>query len=336
MLAKSLVKIAQSRSGRLLAALLGASAIYFFLRHAGFREVGLTLSRAAPIFPVLIILEVLILACSTRALRSLYGHEGAGIPLGAWIRAALVGYAVMGLVPAGRTIAESTRAAILAKSSNGVIAAVAAARMQALVLLANAAISFFAAIATYWVVGFELPTYLVLGNFLITLALGLGILIAGKKSNVGQWVGDRIKPGSTSGAKFDENFAGQKLIPGKALGFEFLGRIVQVLQNGVFVFAVGGKFGVIPAFCSEAIHLVGAAVGDLFPAQLGFTEANYQLSAHALALTPSNALSIALLAHLAQLFWMSVGIGVTAFWNSEAGVRRHIQNVRKSSVLTKI
>ena len=93
---------------------------------------------------------------------------------------------------------------------------------------------------------------------------------------------------------------------------------MQVLQSGVLVVAVGGMFGLLPALCSEALHLVGAAVGDLIPAQLGATEINYQLSAGALSLRPVDALSIALLAHLSQLVWVTIGLVISVFDPVEA------------------
>ena len=263
------------------------------------------------------------------ALRSLYGEDRHKIPFKVWVRAGLVGYAVMGLVPAGRTVAESTRAALLAKYTSGVEATVAAARMQAVVLLGNAAISLFAAWAIFYVMGFSLPLWLILANLAVTFVLGLGILLVGKNSRIGAWIGGKIHAVRGSGSEFDKNFSEKNLIPLRALAFEFLGRVIQVIQNGIMVFAVGGKLGVIPALGSEAIHLVGAAVGDLFPAQLGFTEANYQLSARALSLAPADALSIALLAHLTQIFWIAVGLGVTAFWSAgrQAQRSRRLQQV---------
>jgi hypothetical protein len=91
---------------------------------------------------------------------------------------------------------------------------------------------------------------------------------------------------------------------------------LQVVQNGVLLLAVHAQVGLQPALCSEALHLVGAAVGDLIPGQLGATELNYQLSAHILGVRPAEAVAIAILAHIAQLLWVVVGLLVAAFWVS--------------------
>jgi hypothetical protein len=56
------------------------------------------------------------------------------------------------------------------------------------------------------------------------------------------------------------------------------------------------------------MHLIGATLGDLVPGQLGVTELVYGQAGHVLSLRPEDALSIALLAHLAQLFWVVVSL----------------------------
>jgi hypothetical protein len=93
----------------------------------------------------------------------------------------------------------------------------------------------------------------------------------------------------------------------RAIVWELTGRLVQVVQYGVLIAGVGGAFGVGSALCAEGIYLVGAAAGAVIPAQLGATEGTFTLAARALGLSPASAVSIALLAHVAQLACIAVG-----------------------------
>lgn len=303
--------------GKSIAALVGLVLVYSVLQHAGFDAVIGALKRAAPVFPIVLFLELAILACTMCGLRLLYLEDRHRIPLKELIRAGFIGYALMGLVPAGRTVAESARAALLAKYSTAARAAVAATQLQGVALLANAVISLFAAIATWIALDTRwptLPAWMIFCNFVIATALGFGILFAGSRSGVGAWLGKRISWIRRFGQDFDREFSNTKLVPIGPFLWEFFGRVLQVLQNAVLVVAVGGAFGLISALCSEGLHLVGAALGDLIPGQLGATEASYQLSAHALSLSPADAVCIALLAHVAQLIWVSVSLVVPLVW----------------------
>jgi len=81
------------------------------------------------------------------------------------------------------------------------------------------------------------------------------------------------------------------------------GRIVQALQYGVVLYAVGGVATASTALMAQGIQLVGASVGDLVPGQMGATEGAFRAFAGALGLgaEPARALSIALVIRMAQL-----------------------------------
>jgi hypothetical protein len=82
---------------------------------------------------------------------------------------------------------------------------------------------------------------------------------------------------------------------------------------------------------TEGVHLVGAAVGDLMPSQLGTTEANFTLAAAALALPAASAVSIALLAHLAQILWVLVGAVVPVVWPAPPPDATELESPRVAS-----
>ena len=92
------------------------------------------------------------------------------------------------------------------------------------------------------------------------------------------------------------------------------GRGAQLVQYGVLLSAVGGTASIGGAFIAHGIHLVGATLGDAVPNQLGVVDGTYRTFAPALGFSdaPARALSIAFLAHAAQLAVAGICVVVAA------------------------
>ena len=298
---------ARSLLGRVLAFAIGVAAVALIVRGIGVDVVGRAVADAAPFVPLVVALEACVVACSVRALYTLYGDAARRVPTRAFVRAGLVGYAVAGIVPAGSAAGDATRAALLARYVGAGRAGGTAARMQAVGLVANGAISIPCAIAAAIATGASWLVAAIAINGAACLGLGLALLAIATRGRVGAWLGRRWKRAREFGAELDAAMVDQRVVPFRAIAWELLGRCMQVVQNGVLVVCVGGALGVGPAFLSEGIHLVAAMVGYIVPANLGATEGNYTLAASALHLPTASAVSIALLAHLAQLVWVVVG-----------------------------
>lgn len=313
-----IVDAARSTPGRVFAAIVGTTAIFLIVYGLGFANVRHALAGSAPYLAIAVVLEAGILVCSTLSLRALYGKAAGRVPASQFARAALIGYAVQGIIPAGRAAAEATRASLLARWVGAGFSGAAAARMQAVVLIANGLISIPAAIAAALAQGRTvgaswLPVAIAL-NAGVALALGFSLIAVVRRAHVGAWLGRHWKRARAFGAELDTALAEEPPVPVRAIAWEFVGRGVQVLQQAVLISCVGGVVGVGSALSAEGIHLVGAAVGDLIPAQLGATEGNFTLAASALGIAAASAAAIALLAHLAQLLWVSVGALVPLVW----------------------
>jgi len=307
-----LISAARSPLGRLVTGALGLTAVALIVRGIGFQAIAQSIAGAARLFPLVLALEGARLACTILALRALYACPVPGGPL---VRAGLIGYAVMGLVPAGRAVAEVARAALLARYVGAGRAAVAAVRIQVASLLANAFISIPAAAAAWLSIVAGAPTWLALaiaGNFVLTLAVGLVVLSVSARAGLGSWAG-RVFRAKAFGDQVESVLEREPLWPFAAIAWEILGRLLQVVQYAVLLACVGGVPTLRLSLVSVGIHLVGAAVGDLLPAQLGSTEGNFTLAASALALPVASAVAIALLAHLAQLVWVIAG-SLVSLW----------------------
>jgi hypothetical protein len=308
-----LLVVSRSSVGRVTLALIGVGLIAVVLLRSDPERVWAAMQRAAWPFLAVVALEGVSVACSAAGLGAMYRAAGARLAPAMVVRTALIGYAVAGLVPAGRAACEATRAALLAREAGQGRAAAAALRLQGVALLANATVSFASALGTLVLVGPTLLPLLIAGNGVLSLLLGGGALLLERRGRLGALVGRHLPRLQSFGRDLDAHL-GEAGFPSRSLAWELLSRAAQVTQNGILVVAVGGAMGLAPALAAEGIHLVGATVGDLIPQQLGATDVNFTLSASALGLAPGDAVAIALLAHLSQLIWVAVGALVPLFW----------------------
>lgn len=298
------------RLGRLGLFLLGVGAIVYVVRDAGPDQVLATLLGAGLFVPFIVLLEAAFMSMDVFSLRALMGAPARAVPVSVWIRSGLVAYAVMILFPGGRAAGEVVRATQLAPHLGGAKALGYGARLQAATMLGNTAISVPAALACFWEggVGAVLP-WLVLGNGIVTAAIGGAILFVSRRSQIGGWLGRRFAALSTHGERFDEALREETpFLP--AFLFSTLGRVFQTVQYGLILVAVGGTLGVSSALVAQGIHLVGAGAGDLVPNQAGITEGAYWMFSEALgfASDPAKAVGIALVARFCQYLLAAVGL----------------------------
>lgn len=304
------------RVGRPLLFLLGAGAIVLLVRDAGPDQVLATLLGAGVWLPVILLLEAAWMAMDVVALRLLYGEPAQRVPMVAWLRSAMMAYGIMVLLPGGRAGGEVARAAVLAPHVGGAQAAAVATRLQAATLLANTLISIPCFVAVWLGSPGDVLAWMVLGNAAVTGVLGGAIILATKKATVGGWLGKRIAALASHGSKFDEALrGGTPWWP--AVAATTFGRALQALQYGLMLVAVGGSLTVVSSLVSQAIHLVGAGLGDFVPNQVGITEGAYRLFAPALGLEhdPARAIGIALIARACQFLLAGVCLGASSLWS---------------------
>ena len=308
------------KAARLALFAFGVAAIVYVVNDAGPAHVWATLVGAGVFVPVIVLLEAAFMSMDVLSLRSLIGAPARDVPLAVWVRSGLMAYAIMILFPGGRAAGEVVRATQLAPYTGGAKAAAYGTRLQAATMLGNTIISVPAAIACFWAGGAEgaLP-WLVLGNGLVTAAIGGGILFVSRRSKLGGWLGQRFSALASHGASFDEALRDETPF-GPALLFSSLGRAFQTVQYGIILLAVGGSLGVVSALISQGIHLVGAGAGDLVPNQAGITEGAYWMFAEALGLSadPAAAVGIALIARFCQYILAGLGLLVGVVWRAPA------------------
>jgi hypothetical protein len=305
------------RYGKWLLLVVGIGAVTALVRESGPARVGEVIVASIAHLPLIILLEAAWISMDTFAVRALLGEHGKDAPAKLYLRSGIVAYSIMVLLPAGRAGGEVARAALLGPHVGGARAGAAAARINGVTLFANALISIPCFLAVAAVVGpSDELSLAVLGNAVVTAFLGLGILVVTRRSKVGGLLAKRFRSMVHWGPAFDEALREMPAIPYRAILLCFFGRFLQMLQYAVILHAVGGKLTFTSGLVTQGIHLVGAALGDMVPNQVGFNETAYRLFAEALGLAhdPARAVSIALVARLGQFFLAGTCFIITALW----------------------
>jgi hypothetical protein len=291
-----------------LLAVGGAAALALLIRHAGVDRIGEAVAAAAPIMPVVILLEGLRIGTEAWGTRLLYGEAAKRVPLGVLLHAHLASYAPNLVLPAGRLAAEALRAAWLAPWVGGATAAAAASAKQAISLMGTFILSIPivpVAFAQWGSSGMAIAIAVQAGT---AIGLALVLQLASRRAELARWAG-RISPraGATLAA-FHTAVHAHPVFPPAAIGVAVLGRGLQLAQLALLAWAAGAGLGLRPALLVTGVHLVGTAAGDLVPAQVGVTDGAFVLAVEALRIPLAAALSIPLLVHAVQIGWAAVAL----------------------------
>ena len=304
---KSLSAFARSRLGRLLAAGLGFLCLALLIYHSDPRAVWDAVLHAPLMFPVVVLLQALVVGFESWALLLLYGEKRHLIPLREVWRSSMFSFAVVVVFPFGRAVGEAARATMLSRYVGSPLAAAAAAQIQAVTLLGNALISIPCAVAVWQLVGIGWLFWAVVGHFTVSALLAAVVILAGRHVGLVKKLG-RLFPGDEEwGSKVDQHLKNDQRQIAIPLMFVVLSRLVDTLQRMVLLVAVGGTFGIVHGFASEGINLVAASAGDAIPGQVGVIEMGYSVAAEVLHLSRSNAVAMGLLFHFAVLVWVGLG-----------------------------
>lgn len=304
---------------RIACAVLGTGVLLISVWAAGARAVLASLGSSVHALPLLGLLEAVMVGCSTLALRALYGDVAARVGVRQWVRAGALGYALGLVLPMGRGAGEAARAVLLSRSTGGARAAVAAVQMQGVVLLSTAVITLPVLAATLALLGPGAPAGLVLANAVIAAAIGTSILVVRERAKLGRLLGGLIKRLEAFGLAFDSVAGASRADLARSLAWESAGRVAQVVQCGVALAAIGQAAEPLRTLVVRGALILGSAVGDFIPGQLGATEATLVLGADALGLTAAAAAALALLIHAAQILLGLVCAGLTVALPGQQG-----------------
>jgi uncharacterized membrane protein YbhN (UPF0104 family) len=244
----------------------------------------------------------------------LLGPRRSRVPITTWIRSSALAYAMMILVPAGRAAGEVARATLIARHVGAPAAATASTQLQAAYVFAIGLLSTVDCAVVAGSLGVRSPLTLLLAAnaaFMLTIAATLLALLW--HARVGAWL-DRLRRRFIRLPQDEVPVepSRRRAIPWRAAAICSLSRTAQVIQYGVILRAVGGTSSVRGMLVAHGIHLVGTTLGDVLPNGLGIVDGTYRTFAAAVGFgdSPAQALSIAFLAHMAQLIVATASIVV--------------------------
>lgn len=291
-------------------ATIGGLAFVLLLWHLGSNEVWIGLAALRAYAPLLCVLELGRLSCELLGTRALLRAADRRVPAPVFVRGQLLGQALDVVMPAGRAAAETAKATLFARYLGLPQAAAIATALQLAVLGANAA----------W----ALCGYLYSPNFELTPTLRIGLVFftavtSGVVLSVCVFAAlpatrrlfARVRFVHASLERFADLLRTAPRALASALLAQFVGRGIQAMQLTVLVYALGVQPSFAHTAVMEAVYMVGAACGELVPAQLGTTDAAFVLAAPALGLTQSAAFSVSLALHAIQ-----VAVGAVSFFGA--------------------
>ncbi len=277
--------------------------IVYFLHATRLDDVRDALVQLAAWIPVLFVLEGARIAVEAAGTRALYLPYR--VPLGLLARSHVIGYSLAFYMPAGRATAETVKAAMLAKCATPARAAAVAAANQSLALLGMSAAGFACMIGAALVPGSGKLVASVAAVASLTGALGFAIRFATLHLDAG-WL-RRFAPKAAI-VVGDARAEIPRWFPPFPLAMFLANRLLQLASIAVLLYALAGTVTVTSTLVAGAVNLVGASLGDMVPGQLGATDATFSVSAGLVGLTPSAAISIALMIHIVQMTWMAIGL----------------------------
>lgn len=268
---------------RLAGLCAGVALTILVLRSLGWDKVADVVRGTGPWIPLVVLLEMAIAATDLVAARIL---AGPGIKARTWLRSSALAYATCAVLPAGRMAGEAARAGVLQSDVGLARAAAACARVQTAALVGTAFISLVGAVAALG--NSRVLAGTLFGNAVLCSLLAAAVLFAIRW----KWLLKFLPQGGASIPRAATVRASMACM---------VGRVIQALQYGLVLGAVGGVVTTRGTLVVQGVHIVGATVGDAVPNQLGITDGAYRVFADALGLEPARAVSIALAIRVAQL-----------------------------------
>jgi Lysylphosphatidylglycerol synthase TM region len=299
---------------RIVSGLAGLAVVAFMIHRTGAAAIEGALRPAWRWLPVVLLLDAARIGMEALATYYAYGGRGHLLPWTMLVRAHVVGYAVAGVMPAGRTSSEAAKVAMLGRYA-GVPAAIAAgATNQAVTLLVGAIVSIPCALAAWHITGVSTVTLALVAQAAVLAASGVAIRAGARgESALGTRIAARF---GLNLSEFRTTSRAVALLPRGPTAAMLVGRLFQVCAFAILAHAVGVDISVARVFYAQGISMIVLAVGVLVPGQLGAADGAFAASAEPLGTTVAAAMSIALLGHVLQMIWVAIGATVLLTWRA--------------------
>lgn len=304
---------------RLLFALLGIGVVAFLIKTAGPEKLWKDFIQLAAWLPVALGFEILRLLCDMECTYQALGEERKKVSRKLMLRSELISTAVGNIVPAGRSTQEASKAALLSPHVGASRASAAGVISQVATFLAGGLITVPGTLAAWKLTG-SMTSFLTVALFahsLILVALGIGLESLTRSKKVFGWVQRHFKKLAEKLESFHEISKKGGWIPWRPFSILLFSRLLQTVQIGLLIYAVGVPLSVSVVFLAEGLMMLALILGAVVPGEMGVSEGTFILYAGVLGARSTQALSVALLLHIAKLALILVGALTPLLWKVE-------------------
>ncbi len=292
---------------RVVFALAGVAAVVLLVRQVGLRALGALLVHALPWMPLLLVLEAGRIISETYGTRATFGGDADRLDVMSWFRMHLVANAALVVLPAGRAICEGIKIASLSRAYGAPRAAGFVTVQHSMTMLALALISIPCAIASYAITGASLITYAILAHLALCALGAFALQVAARRAVVPKIAAKWFVHSPGAVTIYRDTVRSLPWIAPRTLAGKVGNRVLQAMQFGIVLHAVGTETSSARAFLANGVNLVGSALGEFMPAQVGAIDGSFALAAKALVISVAMAMAVANLARIVQLVWSAVG-----------------------------
>ncbi|APR80355.1 Hypothetical protein A7982_05702 [Minicystis rosea] len=302
-------------------ALVGAVVIALIVRSVGPGALLLALKASARWLPVLIALELGRAGMEMLATLSLSERVRRRVRFGQLTRIHLIAYAVSNVMPAGRATGEAVKAAMLARYVGTPEATSIGTGNYAAALLGGALAAVPCAVVSLALTGWSMLTGLLLLFAAASVVLVVGFQIACRRPDIGGALVRRFMKIEQAPSAYQDAIGRIPLLPGLASAASFGSRALFAAQLGVLLYASSGSTGVGRAILALGVSMVGGALGDVVPGQLGASDGAFALAGPTLGITAADGVAMAMTMHVLQIVWGVLGWTLPLVWKAAPAPR---------------
>jgi hypothetical protein len=297
-------------------AIVGLGAVVMLVRSVGPAALLAALRSSAQWLPVLFALEIGRVAMEIVATRSLSPKARKRVSLPQLARIHVIAYAVCNVMPAGRAAAETVKAAMLSRFIGAPEAAAIGTGNQAAALLGGAVVALPCALAAALLTGASLLTWALVVFAIVTTLITVAFQIACRRPGIGGALVRRFTKMEQATASFQHAIDRIPLVPVPATLAAVGSRLLFTAELGVLLYAASGSTGFGRALLALGVNMVGGAIGDVVPGQLGASDGAFAFAAPTLGITRADGVAMAMTIHVVQVLWGLFGATVPLWWKA--------------------
>lgn len=298
-------KVSAWRKGFLL--FIGLGGLILLVNESGTEAIQKNIQNALIVLPFLLLMEGCRIGCEALSSFFIITAMKGRAPWSKLLSASLVSYSVCILTPIGRPVGEAVRGTMLASFIGQDRAFVMSSTNQALILMSNAVLAIAVAIYAVTSIGLSMLTTALMIYACLAGCIAIFIQVLARWRGFVAWIVGVFPKYWMNLVRYYRSAKQTAHIPIVPLLAMIASRSFQAIQIGLLSLVLGLGFNLQTVLLGQGINLVGSAIGDWIPAQLGSVDGAFALAAPSIGATTAVGLTIAVFIHCVQLFWVVIG-----------------------------